>query len=237
MDICLLGYGRMGKEVERIALSRGHKIVSRIDKRCDKLPECDVVIEFTRPEEAFDNIKMSISQCIPIVSGTTGWLDRWDEIVRIVNEQNGALFYASNFSIGVFLFRVLNKTLAKMMNHHPNYEPSLEEIHHIHKLDYPSGTALTIANDILELLDNKSEILAYLSSEKEPAHNDSQLCIASIRRGEVPGTHTVRYESPEDIISITHEAKGRAGLALGAVLAAEFVCDKKGVFGMDDLIQ
>lgn len=237
MDICLLGYGRMGKEVERIALSRGHKIVSRIDKRCDKLPECDVVIEFTRPEEAFDNIKMSISQCIPIVSGTTGWLDRWDEIVRIVNEQNGALFYASNFSIGVFLFRVLNKTLAKMMNHHPNYEPSLEEIHHIHKLDYPSGTALTIANDILELLDNKSEILAYLSSEKEPAHNDSQLCIASIRRGEVPGTHTVRYESPEDIISITHEAKGRAGLALGAVLAAEFVCDKKGVFGMNDLIQ
>lgn len=237
MDICLLGYGRMGKEVERIALSRGHKIVSRIDKRCDKLPECDVVIEFTRPEEAFDNIKMSISQCIPIVSGTTGWLDRWDEIVRIVNEQNGALFYASNFSIGVFLFRVLNKTLAKMMNHHPNYEPSLEEIHHIHKLDYPSGTALTIANDILELLDNKSEILAYLSSEKEPAYNDSQLCIASIRRGEVPGTHTVRYESPEDIISITHEAKGRAGLALGAVLAAEFVCDKKGVFGMNDLIQ
>lgn len=147
------------------------------------------------------------------------------------------LFYASNFSIGVFLFRVLNKTLAKMMNHHLNYEPSLEEIHHIHKLDYPSGTALTIANDILELLDNKSEILAYLSSEKEPAHNDSQLCIASIRRGEVPGTHTVRYESPEDIISITHEAKGRAGLALGAVLAAEFVCDKKGVFGMNDLIQ
>lgn len=237
MKICLLGYGRMGKEVEQVALSRHHEIVGKINEECDSLPDCDVVIEFTQPTVAFSNIQKVVSQGIPVVSGTTGWLDRWDEMVEFIQANDGTLFYASNFSVGVYLFRQLNKTLAKMMSHYPNYEPSIEEIHHIHKLDYPSGTALTIANDMLDHLQSKSEPLAYLEAEGIPQHDDKELLIGSIRRGEVPGTHTVKYESCEDIISISHEAKGRAGLALGAVLAAEFVCGKRGIFGMEDLIQ
>lgn len=237
MRICLLGYGRMGHEVERVALSRGHEIVATIDADWDTLPSCDVVIEFSRPDAAFNNITKCIQQGIPIVSGTTGWLEQWDKAVECVKQHNGTLFYASNFSIGVYLFRLINVYMAKMMSRYPNYTPTVEETHHIHKLDYPSGTALTIANEMIEYLDSKSETLAYLKPSDVPGHRDDQLLIASIRKDSVPGTHVVRYESNEDILTLTHEAKGREGLALGAVLAAEFVADKKGVYGMEDLIQ
>ena len=237
MRICLLGYGRMGHEVERVALSRGHEIVAKIDSEWDTLPSCDAVIEFTRPGVAYENITKCIKQGAPIVSGTTGWLEQWDKAVECVKQHDGTFFYASNFSIGIYLFRLINVYMAKLMNHYPNYLPSVEETHHIHKLDYPSGTALTIANDMIEHLDAKSEVLAYLEPNKAPSHSDDQLLIASIRKDSVPGTHVVKYESKEDILTLSHEAKGREGLALGAVLAAEFVVGKKGIYGMEDLIQ
>ena len=237
MRICLLGYGRMGHEVEQVALSRGHKIAATVDSDWDTLPSCDIVIEFSRPEAAFNNITKCIQQGLPIVSGTTGWLEQWGKAVDCVKQNNGTLFYASNFSVGVYLFRLINTYMARLMNHYPNYLPTVEETHHIHKLDYPSGTALTIANEMLEYLDSKSETLAYLEPNKVPTHRDDQLLITSIRRDSVPGTHVVKYESEEDVLTLSHEAKGRKGLALGAVLAAEFVVDKKGIYGMEDLIQ
>lgn len=237
MRICLLGYGRMGHEVEQVALSRGHKIVATVDSNWDTLPSCDIVIEFSRPEAAFYNITKCIQQGLPIVSGTTGWLEQWDKAVECVKQNNGTFFYASNFSVGVYLFRLINTYMARLMNHYPNYAPTVEETHHIHKLDYPSGTALTIANEMLEYLDSKSETLAYLEPNKVPTHRDDQLLITSIRKDSVPGTHVVKYESEEDVLTLSHKAKGRKGLALGAVLAAEFVVDKKGIYGMEDLIR
>ena len=208
----------MGHEVEQVALSRGHDIVATVDSDWDTLPSCDIVIEFSRPEAAFNNITKCIQQGLPIVSGTTGWLEQWGKAVDCVKQNNGTLFYASNFSVGVYLFRLINTYMARLMNHYPNYLPTVGETHHIHKLDYPSGTALTIANEV-------------------PTHRDDQLLITSIRKDSVPGTHVVKYESEEDVLTLSHEAKGRKGLALGAVLAAEFVVDKKGIYGMDDLIQ
>lgn len=236
MNICLIGYGRMGHEIERVALSRGHQIVGKIDAEWRELPECDVVIEFTQPDSALGNITKAMAVGVPVVSGTTGWLMDWPEAVHAVDKYDGTLFYASNFSVGVYLFRQINRQLARMMNHFQSYEPTVEEIHHIHKLDYPSGTALTLADDMVEQLASKSETLAYLSSDDAPEHRADQLLICSVREDEVPGTHTVRYESGEDSIEIKHEAKSRAALALGAVLAAEFVQGKKGIYGMEDLI-
>lgn len=227
----------MGHEVEQAALSRGHKIVATVDSDWDTLPSCDIVIEFSRPEAAFNNITKCIQQGLPIVSGTTGWLEQWNKAVECVKQNNGTFFYASNFSVGVYLFRLINTYMARLMNHYPNYAPTVEETHHIHKLDYPSGTALTIANEMIEYLDSKSETLAYLEPNEVPTHRDDQLLITSIRRDSVPGTHVVKYESEEDVLTLSHEAKGRKGLALGAVLAAEFVVDKKGIYGMEDLIQ
>lgn len=237
MRICLIGYGRMGHEVEKVALSRRHEIVGRLDGEWDRLPECDVAIEFTTPESAFDNIYKAIEQNVKVVSGTTGWLRRWDDAVTAVDRNKGTLFYASNFSIGVYIFRQINRQLARMMNHFPDYQPTMEEVHHIHKLDYPSGTALTLADDVIEQLASKTESLAYLAPDKAPEHRPDKLLIRSVREGEVPGTHTITYESDVDKIEITHEAKDRAGLALGAVLAAEFVQNKQGVYGMEDLVQ
>lgn len=227
----------MGHEVEQAALSRGHKIVATVDSDWDTLPSCDIVIEFSRPEAAFNNIAKCIQQGLPIVSGTTGWLEQWNKAVECVKQNNGTFFYASNFSVGVYLFRLINTYMARLMNHYPNYAPTVEETHHIHKLDYPSGTALTIANEMIEYLDSKSETLAYLEPNEVPTHRDDQLLITSIRRDSVPGTHVVKYESEEDVLTLSHEAKGRKGLALGAVLAAEFVVGKKGIYGMEDLIQ
>ncbi|WP_018358767.1 4-hydroxy-tetrahydrodipicolinate reductase [Porphyromonas levii] len=236
MKICLVGYGRMGHEIERVALSRGHEIVGKIDGAWNELPQCDVAIEFTQPDSALGNITKALAQGIPVVSGTTGWLLDWDKAVNAVDQNNGTLFYASNFSVGIYLFRQINRQLARMMNRFSGYEPMVEEVHHIHKLDYPSGTALTLANEVVEQLASKTETLAYLAPSEMPEHTPNQLLIRSVREGEVPGTHIIRYESAEDSIEIKHEAKGRAALALGAVLAAEFVQGKKGLFGMEDLI-
>lgn len=237
MKICLIGYGRMGREIERIAVSRDHEVVAKIDGEWSEIPTCDVAIEFTQPSAALDNILKCLSAGVPVVSGTTGWLERWDEAIDATNKSDGTLFYSSNFGIGVYLFSQVNKQLARMMNHYKSYEPTIEEIHHIHKLDYPSGTALSLANDVLSELDTKSKIYSYLAPGKAPEHRGEQLLIKSIRQDEVPGSHIIRYESPEDILEIRHEAKGRAALALGAVLAAEYIQGKKGVFGMKDLIQ
>lgn len=236
MKICLIGYGRMGHEIERVALSRGHEVVGKIDGVWSELPKCDVAIEFTQPDSALGNITRAIEQGVPVVSGTTGWLMDWTDAVNTVDKHDGTLFYASNFSVGIYLFRQINRQLARMMNRFQGYEPAVEEIHHIHKLDYPSGTALTLANEVVEQLATKTETLAYLAPQEAPEHTPNQLLIRSVREDEVPGTHIIRYESTEDCIEIKHEAKGRAALALGAVLAAEFVQGKKGLYGMEDLI-
>lgn len=236
MKICLVGYGRMGHEIERVALSRGHEIVGKIYGAWNELPQCDVAIEFTQPDSALGNITKALEQGVPVVSGTTGWLLDWDKAVNAVDQNNGTLFYASNFSVGIYLFRQINRQLARMMNRFSGYEPMVEEVHHIHKLDYPSGTALTLANEVVEQLASKTETLAYLAPSEMPEHASNQLLIRSVREDEVPGTHIIHYESAEDNIEIKHEAKGRAALALGAVLAAEFVQGKKGLFGMEDLI-
>lgn len=226
----------MGHEIERVALSRGHEIVGKIDGAWNELPQCDVAIEFTQPDSALGNITKALEQGVPVVSGTTGWLLDWDKAVNAVDQNNGTLFYASNFSVGIYLFRQINRQLARMMNRFSGYEPMVEEVHHIHKLDYPSGTALTLANEVVEQLASKTETLAYLAPSEMPEHASNQLLIRSVREDEVPGTHIIHYESAEDNIEIKHEAKGRAALALGAVLAAEFVQGKKGLFGMEDLI-
>lgn len=238
MNITLIGYGKMGHEVEEVALARGHKIVAKLDGDWESIPnETDVAIEFSQPESAADNIIKAVKEGIPVVSGTTGWLERWDEVVKVVRKQGGAFFYASNFSIGVFLFRKLSRRLAKLMRSYPNYLPSIEETHHIHKLDYPSGTALTLAEEIQEKLPHLAKLHPYLSSEKPDEIMPNELPICSIRRDEVPGTHVVTFDSPADTIRIEHEAKGRKGFALGAVLAAEFIKEKEGVFGMEDLVK
>lgn len=226
----------MGHEIERVAVSRGHNVVGKLEAGWEELPSCDVAIEFTQPTTALQNITKALEQGVPIVSGTTGWLKDWEKAVAEVERYSGAFFYASNFSIGVYLFRLINRQLAHLMNSYPNYHPSLEEIHHIHKLDYPSGTALTLANDMLEELANKWECKAYMDTCEAPEDKEGQLLIRSVREGEVPGTHIIRYESDEDLIEIKHEAKGRSGLALGAVLAGEFLLGKKGVFEMKDLV-
>lgn len=237
MKICLIGYGRMGHEIERVAIHRGHEIVGRMDEGWSELPDCDVAIEFSQPESAFDNILNALKQGVPVVSGTTGWLSRWPEAIAAVKRYDGSFFYSSNYSVGVYLLRLLNKQLAEIMSQFPAYDVSVEEIHHIHKLDYPSGTALTLADDLIASYPRKKETLAYLVPNAVPAHQPEDLLIRSIRESEVPGTHTVRYESAEDILEIKHIAKGREGLALGAVLAGEFLIGKKGLFGMEDLIK
>lgn len=238
MNITIIGYGKMGHEVEQIALSRGHNIMAKLDKEWSALPKgTDVVIEFSRPEAAVHNITQVIQAGVPIVSGTTGWLQNWEKVKKLVMREEGALFYASNYSVGVYLFRKLTRKLAKMMAHYPNYLPSIEEVHHIHKLDYPSGTALSIAEDIQSYLKHLNSINAFLEPNTPTEIAPNQLPIASKREGEVPGTHTVYFSSSVDTISITHEAKGRGGFALGAVLAAEFLLGKKGIFGMKDLIK
>lgn len=235
MKIALIGYGKMGKEIEQIAISRGHEIVSiididnRNDFESDAFRSADVAIEFTNPSIAVANYKQCFEAGIPVVSGTTGWLKDMDE-VRLLCESNGnTLFWSSNFSVGVNIFFALNKYLAKLMNRFPEYNVSMEEVHHTQKLDAPSGTAITLAEGILANLDRKEAWV------KEKEIQSTDLAIASIRRGTVPGIHEITYESSADIITIKHDAKSRKGFALGAVLAAEFAKDKKGFLTMDDL--
>lgn len=236
MKVALIGYGKMGKEIERIAKERGHEIVKIIDYSntsdfdSPEFKGADVAIEFTTPETAFNNYKKCFSSNVSVVSGTTGWLEHIDE-VKNACENGQTFFYASNFSLGVNVFFALNKYLAKIMNQFAEYNVSIDETHHIHKLDAPSGTAITLAEDIISEVDLKKQWS--LDVEKDP----SDLMIHSIREGEVPGIHEIKYESAVDIISIKHDAKSRSGFALGAVLAAEFTCGKKGFLGMNDMLK
>ena len=230
MKIALLGYGRMGQAIEKVAVERGHKIVIRKDiepKEVD-LGSADVAIDFSHPNAAFDNIKSCIDSNLPVISGTTGWLDKFEEIKQYCLNREGAFIYASNYSIGVNLFFNLNTYLAKMMQQIDGYNVDMEEIHHIHKLDAPSGTAISLAN----------EVLAHSKKDKWTMETpgDDELLIKVKREGEVPGTHSVSYTSAIDALEIKHTAFNRMGFALGAVVAAEWLRDKKGVFSMKDVL-
>ncbi len=230
MNIALVGYGKMGKIIDEIAQSRGHNIVARLSQTPTKesLNKADVVIEFSNPEAAFENIKVCLENNIPVICGTTGWLDKKPEIEKITLEKNSAFLYGSNFSLGVNLFFALNEKLAKLMNNVNEYSCQLEEIHHIHKLDAPSGTAISIAEGIIE----NSKYEAWKLDETK----DKELGIFAIRENEVPGTHSVFYRSEVDEIEIKHTAFNRNGFALGAVIASEWIVDKRGVFSMKDVL-
>ncbi len=237
MRIALIGYGKMGKEIEKVAQERGHEIVSRIDiKTSDSFSDssfksADVAIEFSTPETAFDNYLKCFESNTPVVSGTTGWLNKLDLIKQMCRDNNQTFFYASNFSVGVNIFFEVNRHLAKIMNQMSDYNVSMEEVHHTQKLDAPSGTAITLADDIINSLDRKAEWT------NSPSTHDRELSIISKREGVVPGIHTVKYESEVDEIIIHHSAKSRKGFALGAVLAAELTKTKKGFLGMEDLLK
>ena len=230
MKFALLGYGRMGKAIEQIALERGHNIVCKVDKNLNegKLQEADVAINFSIPDAAVENINRALNQEIPVVCGTTGWLDAYHQVTQNAHDNNTAFLYSSNFSIGVNLFFKLNKVLAQMMVPHKEYIVSIEEKHHIHKLDAPSGTAITLAEGIIE----NSDLNKWSISEK----TKDSVFIQSLREGEIPGTHSIKYKSLIDEIKIEHIAHNREGFALGAVIAAEWIVGKKGIFKMDDLI-
>ena len=239
MNIVLLGYGRMGRVIEAVATERGHRIVGKIDadNRGDfqyfTPKNTDVVIEFSHPEAAFDNICQSLRQGLPTVSGTTGWLSRRAEIEQLCRQTGGAFFYASNYSIGVNLFFQLNRRLARLMAPYAGtYRPEITEIHHVHKKDAPSGTAITLAEDLLA---ERPDLSGYTLTEG-PEAPAGRLPIGSRREGEVPGTHEVRYRSGADELSIRHEAYSREGFALGAVIAAEWLPGRHGWLGMDELL-
>lgn len=227
----------MGKIIERIALERGHEIVSvididnREDFQSEAFRSADVAIEFTTPHIALQNYDEAFRAGVAVVSGTTGWTEHLEEVKNNVEKNNHTLFWSSNFSLGVNIFITLNSYLAKMMNQFPDYNVEMTEIHHTQKLDAPSGTAITLAEGILGNLDRKMVWV------KDTENNSDELAIKSIRDGEVPGIHTIRYESAVDSIEITHDAKSREGFALGAVVAAEFTAGKKGFLGMGDLLQ
>ena len=236
MNIAIIGYGKMGKMIEQLALKRGHKIASIFDPGIykpltdDSLAGVDVAIEFTSPETATENYRQCIRANVPVVSGTTGWLKDWDLIVKETAKYNSAFFYASNFSLGVNLFFQMNEKFAKTMAEFQEYTPSIHEIHHTQKLDAPSGTALTLAEKILDYnLTLQHWVLNTVGSKED-------LPIFAIREGNVAGTHVVNYVSEIDKISLKHEAFGRHGFALGAVKAAEFINGKKGIFSMNDLL-
>ena len=230
MKIALVGYGKMGKIIDEISQSRGHEVVARLKETPNResLKDADVVIEFSNPEAAFENIKVCLENKIPVICGTTGWLDKKPEIERIAVEQNSAFLYGSNFSLGVNLFFALNEKLAKLMNNVDEYQCQLEEIHHIHKKDAPSGTAISIAEGIIE----NSKYEAWKLDETK----DKELGIFAIREDEVPGTHSVFYRSEVDEIEIKHTAFNRNGFALGAVIASEWIVGKQGIFSMKDVL-
>lgn len=226
----------MGKTIEQLALQRGHEVVSiiDIDNREDfdseAFKSADVAIEFTIPSTAYANYMKCFAADVPVVSGTTGWLERMNDIKEICKKENKTFFYASNFSIGVNIFFAVNKYLAKIMNRFPDYDVNMTETHHIHKLDAPSGTAITLAEGIIEHLDRKE---AWVLDKEEKA---SDIAIQAVREGEIPGIHEITYTSEVDYISIKHEAQSRHGLALGAIIAAEFTAGKKGFLEMKDML-
>lgn len=237
MKLALIGYGKMGHEIEKIARDRGHEIICIIDMneehkfKSPQFMEAEVAIEFSSPKSAFDNYLRAFEVNVPVVSGTTGWLEHLDEVKNACEKGGQTFFYASNFSLGVNIFIAVNKYLAKLMNGFKDYDVRMEETHHIHKLDAPSGTAVTLAEGILSNMDRKKSWVL------DSAESDDQLVIKSFREGEVPGLHTVIYESEADEISISHNAKSRKGFALGAVLAAEFTAKNKGFLGMNDMLK
>lgn len=237
MIISLFGYGKMGKEIEQIAVQRGHQIALKInssntsDITKENIKNTDVIIEFSQPEFAKNNILFAIENNIPIVVGTTGWYDDYDFLKSQVLEKNGALLAATNFSVGVNIFFKLNEYLAKIMNTQEAYDVSVKEIHHTQKLDAPSGTALTLAQQIIHYIDRKTKWTDKKTLDK------SELTITSERVDPVPGTHSITYTSEIDDIEITHTAHNRKGFAFGSVLAAEFVKDKKGIFTMNDVLK
>ena len=260
MKIALIGYGKMGKMIEEIALSRGHEIVSIIDIDnqqdfdSDAFRSADVAIEFTAPQAAYGNYLKAWEQGVKVVSGSTGWMKEHGDDVRRAcaettadgkpNDRQQTLFWASNFSIGVAIFSAVNRYLAKIMNQFPQYDVEMEETHHIHKLDHPSGTAITLAEEIVERLDRKTDwepgrvvqpdgqVQGFVVSGSR-----DMLRIDSRREGEVPGIHTIRYDSPEDCITITHDAHSRRGFALGAVLAAEYTKEHCGLLTISDMFK
>jgi 4-hydroxy-tetrahydrodipicolinate reductase len=236
MKIALIGYGKMGKAIEEIAVSRGHVIVLKValenldDNTVGNIRQADVAIEFTGPESAYENIVRCLDAGVPVVSGSTGWLARLDEVRRYCLQKNGTFLYASNFSVGVNIFFEVNKRLAELMAGHPEYEPRITEIHHTQKKDAPSGTAITLAEQLLEKIHRKKEWVNHISD------NLDELEILSERVDPAPGIHTIAYESDIDTITITHTAHNRRGFATGAVLAAEFVASRKGIFQMSDVL-
>ena len=231
MKIALLGYGKMGKVIEQVALQRGHDIVLKVDEHTKSydISIADVAIDFSIPSAAINNISNCFQHSVPVISGTTGWLNDYDKMVALCKEKNGAFIYASNFSLGVNIFFELNKNLAKMMKNLSQYNVSLEETHHIQKLDAPSGTAITLAEGIIENSDYKNW---KLDADVEA----NEIPIEAKRIENVPGIHSVNYESKVDAIHITHTANNRDGFALGAVIAAEWLLNKKGVFTMNDVL-
>ena len=236
MNIAIIGYGKMGHEIEKICRERGHNIVCTIDANekakfdSDEFKSADVAIEFSSPESALNNYKLAFAANVPVVSGTTGWLDKIDVVKEACEKDGQTFFYASNFSLGVNILFAVNKYLANIMNDFPEYDVHVDETHHIHKLDAPSGTALTIAEGILQSLERKKQW------KLDKQNSDDDLQINAFREAEVPGIHTIKYESEVDSITLSHDAKSRKGFALGAVVAAEFAAKKKGFLGMEDLL-
>ena len=236
MNIALIGYGKMGKTIETIALQRGHSVPIKIDINnqseftAENLQKVDAAIEFTGPHSAKDNILKCLDAGIPVISGSTGWLHDWDKVKQHCKDINGALLYASNFSVGVNIFFEINRQLARLMNHHKDYEVSLEEIHHTEKKDAPSGTAITLAEQIIENLGRKKTWVNHLDASAD------QIAIVSERIDPAPGTHKIKYSSPIDDIEIIHTAHNRQGFATGAILAAEYIKGKKGIFSMKDVL-
>lgn len=237
MRLAIIGYGKMGKEIEKIILERNHTISFIIDLNNQEeinqinSSNTDVAIEFSGPESAYKNILKCLELAIPVVSGSTGWINKYNETAELFKQKGGAFFYSSNYSIGVNILFKLNRDLAAIMNSLPGYDVDIEEIHHTTKLDKPSGTAISLANDIIQKLDRKTKWELDASSEPEA------LKIVALREENVPGVHTVCYESDIDILQIHHSAKGRRGFAFGAVMAAEFLKGKTGVYGMTDLLK
>ncbi len=235
MNIALFGYGKMGKEIESVALQRNHTITLKITNENinyiteSDLQKADVAIEFSTPQTVITNIKKCFNANLPIVVGTTGWYENFEEIKKLCADKKGSLFHATNFSLGVNLFFKVNMYLAELMNKCNDYDVSMEEIHHTHKLDKPSGTAITLANQVIEKIERKKNWSITTPSAET-------LYIKDVREGEVPGTHIIKYQSQIDDIEIMHKAHNRKGFALGAIIAAEFLKDKKGVFSMNDII-
>lgn len=236
MKIALIGYGKMGKVIEKMAIERGHTITAKItskesDFSSELLIGSDVAIEFSIPSSAINNINKCFQAGVPVVVGTTGWLDKLETVSSTCTQNNGGLFYASNFSVGVNIFFKINQLLAKLMNPQLEYNVSMEEIHHTQKLDSPSGTALTLVNQIIDTIERKSDWVEAVNGKP------SEIAINAKREENVPGTHIITYENAIDKIEIMHEAKGREGFAMGALFAAEFMVNKTGVYSMNDLLK